>query len=497
MLLRDFSGGLNTRIAPSLLQPNEAQVFTNIDATTGSILPWKDSTLYQASVNKYFTYYNHLKQVVSSAVETTFVEWNKILYSSSVGLPATKYDGVHTYNLGIIGPPQTFVGGVGSTGILTGTYTYIYTYYNSADDTESVASNVTTGIVVSNNNIYVNNIIASTDPQVNKIRLYRIGGALPNFTLVVELSNATQGYTDNKSDISIAGNHTFNASNYYPPQTGLKFLVEAYGMLFGAIGNTLYYSAIGTPNYWPKDYYIDFITDITAIAPLSTGILIFTSSRTYIVTGNTPDTFQVSLFDMVHGCVSHYTINYVANSLVWLSADGICSTTGGAITILSLPKLGNFDITGLQNSGVYNSCYYIVLGIGILVFDFRFNLSVRLITDPITWIGVFNNKVYGQKNGGLYELNSGLPLKYHWKSPVLTEGQYTTRKYWRDLFIKYNGSVTLNLYVDGRLVNTKDFEDNKCFNLKALSSSDGYGLEIELIGTAEISEINYSVTGGK
>ena len=75
MLLQDFSGGLNTRVAPSLLQANEAQVYTNIDNAKGSITPVLGNTSVTTGIDKYFTWYYSGEEFISSATESSFVEY--------------------------------------------------------------------------------------------------------------------------------------------------------------------------------------------------------------------------------------------------------------------------------------------------------------------------------------------------------------------------------------------------------------------------------------
>lgn len=598
MLLKDFSGGLNTRVAPSLLQPTEAQVYTNVDNAKGSITPILGNTPVTTGVDKYFTWYYKGDEFISSAMESSFVEYRDILYSTTLNDYPTKYDGTNTYNLGILKPSNTLTleteymvtptdtpnvtalpkgtynyisvrtvnDGVndviktvkfshtiseyseieldtalfaGSTSIYrefeeeyhlvaTGTtanivddsydislgatytiantlvYSYVYTYYDINTGGESQPNTISDELTVfepigtdfDQSAILVKGITESTDAQVTNIRLYRLGGDITEFSLVEELANTTLvTYTDEIQDVDMAGNHILDTYDYTVAPAGLKYLKESYAMLFGALDDKLYYSEIAKVDSWPVTNFIDFDADITGISPIQNGLIVCTLFKTYIVTGNSPETFSRYLLDEEQGCLSHYTMQFVDNSLIWLSQDGICTTTGGLVQVLSLPKLGKLSLSVVQNAQVLDRVYYIAHGTGILAFDFRYNQIVRTITTTADWLGAYKDTLYSNYQGAISSMFTGDALTYTYKSPVLTEGSYSNRKTYKDFYIKYNGDINLKVYVDGILINSKDLTGDKCFNLKALSSNSGYGMEIEITGTGIVSEIEYKAQG--
>ena len=595
MLLQDFSGGKNTRVAPSLLAPNEAQIYENIDGSSGSIVPLKDNTLDTSTIDKFFTYYYAEEEFVGKTAETSFVEYRGKLYFTQLsGIPQV-YDGTTTKQLGITPPGNTpSVTGLfppaastqsGSSGDLTtgvykyqvkwtaiiggeveggyeyveidvvegeevvidmsaysayfsvvvvyreyeGTYrlvsntgliatddtldisaeiassagaptalSYCYTYYNSATGLESAPSEIGDSVIFSSLvsfPMYVRSLLTSSDPQVTHIRVYRLGGALTSYTLLAEIPTASTSYVDILLDIEIAGNHVLDSYLNIVPPSGLKYLTEAYAMLFGATDDKLYYSNIAQPSSWPATNFIDFEGDITGIGVLQIGLVVFTEFKAYLITGNSPDTFSKQLLDGEQGCLSHYTIQFIANSLLWLSQDGICTTAGGPVEVISLPKLGKLTLTGVLNAQVLDRVYYLGHSGGILAADFRHNLLFRDLDLVPDWLGSYKDTLFISKTNNIYSLFTGADLTFHYKSPVLTEGAYSQLKSYKDFYIKYNGNITIKLYVDGTLVNTKVLTGDKCENLKALDSASGYGLEIDIEGTGIVSEIEYKVLG--
>lgn len=495
MLLNDFSGGLNTRVAPSLLTPNQAQIYNNIDHSSGSIKPVKGYTLDTNGVAKYFTWYNYTSEYVSSATETSFIEFKDTMYYTQFNNYPVSYDGTNTYRLGIVSPVNAVSPAKNVAGNLTGTYTYVYTYYNSTTGIESQPCPISAEVSPSSESVLVQLFEASTDPQVDTIRVYRNGGALTNYTLVGTKANDTSNYTDDIADIDLAGNHILDSWEYKEAPMYLKYLHESYAMLFGSVKDKLWYSNIGQPAYWPATNFIDFPDDITGIASIQGGLIVFTMYKAYLITGTSPETFSKQLLDGEQGCISHYSIKYTDNNLLWLSNDGICATTGGMINVISLPILGIMNLQGFNNCEVYERGYYMSYADGILVFDFKYNTMVKFIDTKVDWLHRHNDTMYGNIGGDTYSLFTGSDLVYKYRSPVLTDGSYSVRKDYKDFYIKYNGPITLRVYIDGDLKNEKELTGDSCYNLKALASSSGYGLEIEIEGTGEVSEIEYKALG--
>ena len=619
MLLNDFSGGRNSRVSPHLLLQTEAQIYKNIDNSSGSIKPIKGpTTVSGVTILPYFTYFYANSEWVSRTNESDFVEYREKLYISDGG-ELDEYDGTTTRTLGIQEPTEdiTVSDTILGTNIITfsettpgtlainkytldyivsfyssvldttvyksytyiisdynsagidisidiaglsssyfangdlitvyrqsttykkvasivynvagvnivddtfnlygnddipsnyyadneGFYTYVYTYYDSTTDRESKPSLPSSLQNQGLGNILIGAIPKSTDlteTSIDKIRVYRLGGSLTQYTLLKELTYpavATTPFIDVTTDINVAGNHILDSILNDIPLSGLKYITEAYAMLFAALDDKLYFSEIAKPYAWPATYFLDFEDTISGIGVLSVGLLVFTKYKTYIVTGSNPQGFSKYLLSSSQGCISHKSIQFVDNSLVWISEDGICTTIGGAITVLSLLKLGDFSFSEIYSTAILDNVYYISYNDTtdkIMAFDFRYNKIIRDIDVTGTRIVAKKDGLYQYYAGALQELLVGDNLQIHWKSPILTEGSYTNYKTYKDVHIRYNGTFTFKIYLDGTLINTISLTGDTTHTIKTLAVSKGYGIEFEAIGTGDIYEINYSVTG--
>ena len=115
-------------------------------------------------------------------------------------------------------------------------YNWRYTYYSSATGAESNPSPEATGIAAVNQKVTVS-YTASADPQVDQIRIYRYGGSLPDYHLVMTVVNATSSADDNNPDSLVAVNDVMKLTGQDVPFTSVD-----------QNGNTLY--GVALPYVW-------------------------------------------------------------------------------------------------------------------------------------------------------------------------------------------------------------------------------------------------------
>lgn len=374
-----------------------------------------------------------------------------------------------------------------------GIYQYCYTYYNSLDGTESKPSPYSSEIEVNSESINIS-IVASTDPQVDKIRLYRLGGNLTTMSLVEELDNATTTYVDELGDTNIAGD-VLASDSYGQAPAELKYLTSHNAMFFGAVGDKLRFTEIAYVDAWSAYNFIDFDTTITGLGATQNGLLVFTRYATYIVTGTSPETLSKYLLNNFHGCVSHKTIKYANGTLIWLSATSICTSTGGQLQDISIGKLGKLSLTS-PIAEVNNSIYYLASNTGILACDFRYGLVFYNISEVVDGLYSYNNTLYFSQGGTLHSMftsSTNMLLKY--KSPKFADGGLTVIKNYKNIYVSSAGDMDITIKISDNTVFNGKLEEG--FNdIKGLQSyRTGYYLQIEVQGTGSISEIEYKVEG--
>jgi len=498
MILRDFTGGLNIRQAPYLIKSNESLVLTNVDITNETLKPIKELKIYKDD-KEYKPYiYEWKDTILDSDNYRTYLEYKNLLLWSEETQKAMKFDGANTYTLGIENNSDKATLSEGDSGNLNGTYSYRYTYYNSNDGTESVPTDISDELEVTDKQIVISNIVKSNNPQVNKIRLYRIGGNITTYSLVTELDNENQTYTDNIADIDIDG-RILDSYNNYPPVEGIKQLCYHLGYFLGFKDDTMYWSEIGNPNYWSKFNYISFEEEVRGIGLLQGAILVFLPNKTYIIQGTDPSVFVKYLLSNEQGCVSYKSINYASNKIVWASNDGLCTTNGGEILVVSKEKLGKIGIKDVVNSAVLDETYYLLHKDGILVGDGRFGIRFSYYQlDNIANIQQVKTNdtilLYNKEDKHIYKFNGDNYLTMEYLSPKLIDTSYTLSKWFQDIYIKYEGKIGITFYIDDKEVLVID--ELKTDNVKLPASKQrGKSISFKVMGTGSIEEIEFKYKG--
>ncbi|BAM63139.1 hypothetical protein [Edwardsiella phage IW-1] len=377
-------------------------------------------------------------------------------------------------------------------GALQGVYQYVTTFVNSNDGAESAPSALSEELdLKGGGSIYAYGFPQSEDRQVDKMRLYRVGGNLGEFTLVKELPIATLDYTDATSDASLPGT-LLTTQNAAPAPAGLKYMREAYAMLFAAEGSKLRFTPVGRPNEWPETFFLQYDADITGIAPVANGILVFTEYRTHIVTGNGPSVLSTYLLSGDQGCISNESIQFVGAEALWVSSDGICVSSGAQINVITRELLGKLDIRPVD-SAVYDGQYYVMTDSG-LIYCIN-NGTVKHFRFDISSLAVANDKLYGYNNGTLWELFASTdPAVMRFKSALMTEGSFTLNKVYKKIFTYSAGHIIIRILINGTIVVERVLSGEDSFDIQVPQELQrGFNLQFEVEGTGEVSELEYVV----
>jgi hypothetical protein len=377
-------------------------------------------------------------------------------------------------------------------GKLDGVYTYVLTYVNNNDGSESAPSTVSSELDLEDGGyITVNEIPIATDPQVTHKRLYRVGGLLGEFTQVTQISNYVTSFVDNIKDSEVPG-HILDTTTAYPAPSGLKYLQEAYAMLFGVLDTKLRFTPVGKPDQWPESYYLQFDAPLTGIAPVANGILVFTQFRTYIVTGTGPTSLSQYLLSSDQGCIAYESVQLIATEAVWASTDGLCSSSGNRPIVITKNKLGKITLNPID-SAIYDETYYLmeannkILSYkGDIVARYDFNVSS---------LALANDSLYGYRDGKLWELFTGSdPAYFSFESALFTEGKFTANKTYKKIFLYSRGRVIINILINNVVVQTKELEGEDSFTIQVPQDLQrGFFIQFKIEGTGEVSELEYVI----
>lgn len=224
---------------------------------------------------------------------------------------------------------------VGSGGTLAGAigYEYVYCYGNSITNHVSTASPATNSTGPVANAIINISVVASSDPQVNQIRVFRtVDGGSTFFELPTSpYLNVTQTIQDQAPNTGTGGLQLDSiapiADNNDPPPVGIINLIYNNGSIWGSVNNTVVYSrwpdgTLGVPvESFPPDNYFIFPSAVTALVPTSQGIAVFTTSDLYIIVGSPSQGYEAGLSLTRLGLLSAKALSVNGTIIYMMSSD--------------------------------------------------------------------------------------------------------------------------------------------------------------------------------
>lgn len=309
--------------------------------------------------------------------------YSGIYYSSGAGYGIeVNFNGTTSYSWQIppplTGPTPALVASTSGGPLNTALTPFSYRYTYQGNGKESSPSPITSGFVDTTGQNVSFTVVASTDPQVTGINVYRLGGSGPVWTLT-NISNGTNnttigGAVDNSPDPLPGQNLVFHRD--MPPYLvamevhkdhiwGIPLDASPYPWQYNSItnvfqnlppnGSDIWFSNQAEPWGWDNTNQVLAVGhnedgDIgVGLATLGSLLLVFKQRTTWAVYGDTGSDFLTRrLFDI--GCMTKYSIVKAYGVCFWLSPVGIYSFDGSdAPTYLSQNIKGFLDTLSLSD----------------------------------------------------------------------------------------------------------------------------------------------------
>jgi hypothetical protein len=302
-----------------------------------------------------------------SLATANFVLYRGHLYLSWVDDPsnagvgqALKFDGaLNVTKWQILGPT-----GAGITplvfhvaGNLNGLYYYRYSYSNAVQESSPCQPAPTGGLQIANEQAQIT-LVASADPQVTTINVYRQGGSLSSWILVGTTANVNGNFVDNMADNAVNG-QTLVTHRDPPPLMGpMDVWKERVWGFFSQVGDEggSVETLVNPSVLWCSNQYepwgwnnVDQVfpvnlnpgaqfnaSGLTAfvgdygigVAAVSGMLVLFKSKGTYALIGDSLSDFVIQpLFEL--GCASGQSITKGGGLVFWCTpSQGIFSFDG-------------------------------------------------------------------------------------------------------------------------------------------------------------------------
>lgn len=337
-------------------------------------------------------------------------------------------------------------------------------------------------------------------------RVYRTdaGGS---YRFVQNVPIAQDTFTDTVSDLNL-GEEIPTAKNDAPaddvtadhkdgPLLGLVAMPN--GILAGFSGQTVSFSEAFQPHAFPDEYKLTVKSDIVALSPLNTGLLVLTKGKPAIVQGLDPSSMSMMEIDSSLSCMSKRSVVDMGEFTIYSSPDGLVMATDSGLKLITeqtftrdqWQAFGPSSIKGYLWEGQYIG-FYSHGGVSKgFIFDPRGGKNGYTDLDFYATAGyndLEDDSLYLVVGGALVKFAEGsTPQSFVWRGKKF----YTPRPI-NPAVAKvdcdgYSPNPTFKLYADGQLKHTQTVTNSNTFRLP--SGYKAHEFEIELAGSVSVNEV--------
>jgi hypothetical protein len=337
-------------------------------------------------------------------------------------------------------------------------------------------------------------------------RVYRTdaGGS---YRFVQNVPIAQDTFTDTVSDLNLreeiptvkndAPADDATADHKDGPLLGLVAMPN--GILAGFSGQTVSFSEAFQPHAFPDEYKLTVKSDIVALSPLNTGLLVLTKGKPAIVQGLDPSSMSMMEIDSSLSCMSKRSVVDMGEFTIYSSPDGLVMATDSGLKLITeqtftrdqWQAFGPSSIKGYLWEGQYIG-FYSHGGVSKgFIFDPRGGKNGYTDLDFYATAGyndLEDDSLYLVVGGALVKFAEGSTLQnFVWRGKKF----YTPRPI-NPAVAKvdcdgYSPNPTFKLYADGELKHTQTVTDSNTFRLP--SGYKAHEFEIELAGSVSINEV--------
>ena len=369
------TGGYVPRVAPHLLQDNEAQKAVNTKLYSGVLRAWKKplpispvitvpagtETIYKGmktTGDDLWLAWTKDVDVVSSPLESAspmmvFYTGDGVPKKTNSTLAGSTSGGApaNWYNMGVPAPAAApTVARVGS-GASPETRIYVYTYISAFGDVEeeSAPSPVSAEVLCgSGDTVTVNGFSTAptTNYNITKRRIYRSvsGSGSTQFQFVTEIPLATTSFSDNVTSAGLG--EVLETLQWETPPAGLQGLVALpNGFLAGFADETVYFSEVNRPHAWPSAYALSTGQKIVGLGVFGQSIAVMTKGYPLVISGVSPDSMSSEKLSILEPCVSKGSITSDASGVTYASPNGLVVIGPGQANVVTTNVLLREDFT--------------------------------------------------------------------------------------------------------------------------------------------------------
>jgi hypothetical protein len=520
--LANFAG-VAPKLAPFMLQPNQAQVASNTRLWTGALeaLPatsttktgvnTQTKTIYRfgqdtpGDSNYWFTWNNNVHAVkgpiAGDVTERTYYTGDGFprVTDNSIALSSAPYPSAG-YRLGIPAPgiaPMAVVNGTGDTTETFETRAYVYTYVSYWGEEGQPSDPTLVDLYPASQTVTLTfGSVPTGNYNLGTIRVYRtaVGTSGTNYYFVSELTIANTTFNDDVSGTDLG--EPLPSLSWAMPPADLKGLISLpNGFLAGFSGRDIYFSEAYYLHAWPIEYSQSVDYPIVALGQFGQSLVVLTTGSPYMLTGSDPSSMTLQKLDFEQSCLSAKSVSRLGNGVAYSSPDGLAYIGPDGMQILTdnfftrkeWQTLKPETIIAAQHDGRYYAFFDDGTNKGGFILDPKSNGSPFVFTSQY-YDGLYNDlrndALYGVRQGSISKLEGSTSLLgYTWRSKQFLLPRPQNFRIAQVIAADYT-SLTVKFYLDGELKYTATPTSQNPFKLPG--GFRGRVLEVELSGTSTV-----------
>ena len=339
-----------------------------------------------------------------------------------------------------------------------------------------------------------------------KKRVYRTdAGGTYRFVADVAISAGT--FTDEVAEASLGEEiptSTFDApaddvSADHPEGPMLGLVSMPNGILAGFSGQTVSFSEAFQPHAFPDEYKLTVKSDIVALAPLNTGLLVLTKEKPAIIQGLDPASMSMMEVDSSLSCVSKRSVVDMGDFVMYSSPDGLVMATESGLNLITdqtftrdqWQEYAPSSIVAFHWEGHYVAFYSNGTESKGFIFDPRGGKNSFVKLDFHATAGfndLENDQLYLVVGGSLVRFAEGSGASnFVWRGKKFYTPRPINPAVAKVECDGYSPNPTMKLYADGELKHTQIVTNSNTFRLPSGYKANEF--EIELSGSVPINEV--------
>ena len=249
---------------------------------------------------------------------------------------------------------------------------YIFTYVSAYGEEGPPGTSLVSQIVnvFSDQSVTVNFPANPTgNHNLLKKRLYRTDPN-GNFRFVADVALTNDTFNDTVTDANL-GESVPSSDWSAPPDDDatqhpdgplLGLVSMPNGFLAGFSGQTVCFSEAFQPHAFPDSYKLTIKSDVVALAPLNTGLLVLTKEKPALIQGLDPSSMSMTEIDSTLSCVSKRSVVDMGAFVMYASPDGLVMARDSGLSVATEAILSRDqwqELTPSSMIGFFWEGYYV------------------------------------------------------------------------------------------------------------------------------------------